>query len=1005
MPYYDVLAAAEADPSIAVDDCVAFAPDDQFDAYSYGSEHLGHDGAIASLLSCATALRACAQVIETDVSSALAWINAEIARIWTARGVHPGLGAALTAFGLEHGTLLAHEIVRAGAKDGEIFNAFHFIDHFVADPAAFPQAETFGFGSTYREKWRSLSHSRRELLDLVARCSLSDEQALRAYQPSQRDTFVVATTDAQILSNPYLLFERDEMAADRISFGVIDRGIFPVDAVREAAPLPPNTAMTDGIDRRRVRALLIDMLEQAAQREGHTLLPQSWIAARAIDAPLDPRCAVDEDVLGMMSGYFAETLEPAQTGDAEPALKLRRYGTSRTAITNVVRKRVAGKRHPLSKNWRGLVDAALPSIGTGPEAEIEELARQEKTAALEQLACGRLSVLIGPAGSGKTTLLKVLCDLPEVNSGRILLLAPTGKARVRLEEATERLGQGMTLAQFLQRWERYDNSSGRYFRNPEAPREKGYRSVIIDECSMLTEDQLSAVIDAIEGVDRLILVGDPRQLPPIGAGRPFVDICRHLAPDEDVPKFPKVSPGYAELTVIGRQRGSDRGDLLLARQFSGEALDPGADEVWDSLKTGSLSRVHTAHWALPSELDQVLTNELVRRLKLSNAADQKDFELSIGGSEWEGHVLFWARRVGEIAGGAASSAHDWQILSPVRAGPAGVEALNLSVQRRFRSKVRARALTKYAKFPKPAGPQGVLWGDKVINLRNNGRRLTYPLRENSYVANGDIVIVFGGYKTGKMKFRPRDLEVEFASQPGTKFIYYAGEFLGEEGSPELELAYALTVHKTQGSQFGKTFLVLPRYCRPLSRELLYTAITRQQHELVLLHEGELGELRRYADPSASEIARRMTDLFQDPGPVLVKTITGPRFLDQYLLHRTSRGEFVRSKSELAIAEKLHGMGIAYVYEQPLNLGGTTRWPDFTITDDDAGVTYYWEHLGMLSDPQYAARWQKKRDAYLAAGIRPIEEQAGGDVLVETREDLGTGLDMKEVERLARIIIG
>src|SRR5205085_10226939 len=161
----------------------------------------------------------------------------------------------------------------------------------------------------------------------------------------------------------------------------------------------------------------------------------------------------------------------------------------------------------------------------------------------------------------------------------------------------------------------------------------------------------------------------------------------------------------------------------------------------------------------------------------------------------------------------------------------GVDALNLAVQRRFRRRVRERAQTRYAKFPKPAGPQGLLWGDKVINIRNNGRRRTYPRVEKAYVANGDIGIVVGGYKTGKMNFRPKDLEVEFNSQPGTKFTYYASEFSGEEGSPELELAYVLNVNKTQGSQFGKTFVVLPQHCRPLSRELLYTALTRHRDEL------------------------------------------------------------------------------------------------------------------------------------------------------------------------------
>ena len=67
-------------------------------------------------------------------------------------GIHPSLGSALVAFGLEHGALFAHEIASAGSKDGEVFDAFSFIDAFVAAPKSFLQAEAFGFSSTYREK-------------------------------------------------------------------------------------------------------------------------------------------------------------------------------------------------------------------------------------------------------------------------------------------------------------------------------------------------------------------------------------------------------------------------------------------------------------------------------------------------------------------------------------------------------------------------------------------------------------------------------------------------------------------------------------------------------------------------------------------------------------------------------------------------------------------------------------------------------------------------------------
>ena len=1006
MPYHALLAAAEADPTLDLAGSVAFAPDDQFDAYSYASGHLGDDAAIASLLSCAVALRAAAEHIDVEIESALNWIDAEIARLWTARGVYPGLGSSLSAFGLDHGGLLAHEIVRAGAEDGKVFDAFAFIDTFVADPKWFPQGEHLGFGASFREKWSGLPPERRRLLELVGRCNLKPDQALRVYQPSIR-SFAPSTSDADLLANPYLMFECDEAAAERIGFAVVDRGVFPGDAVRQAAPLASPTEMTDAIDKRRVRALMIDLLERAVTGEGHTLLPRSWIVQRALATPLEPKCTIDEDVTAINSAWLTEGLAEAKTGSGEPAYKLQRYATARNMIGSAIYKRVGARQHELDYDWRKLVDKELGPLPTETDNRKEEdRARHEKVASLKQLARFRFSVLVGPAGSGKTTLLKILCNLPQVRERKVLLLAPTGKARVRLEEATERVGEGKTLAQFLQRLDRYDGASGRYYWNSAAPREKAYRTVIVDECSMLTEDQLGALLDAIDGVERLVLVGDPRQLPPIGAGRPFVDICHKLSPPEQPPIFPRLADGYAELTVIGRQRGSGRGDVLLARQFSGEPLDAGGDEVWDALNAGTLDHVRSVRWSGPGAVEGTLTTELVSALKLVGADDEAGFELSLGGSTYEGNVYFWSAREVGGDGGAASSSHAWQILSPIRAGLAGVDGLNLAVQRRFRVKAKTRAeATRWAKTPKPAGPQGLLWGDKVINVRNNGRRRTYPTQENAYVANGDIGIIVGGFKTKNMKRRPRNLGVEFNSQRGVKFTYPYWEFAGDDGSPELELAYVLTVHKTQGSQFDQIFLVVPKHCRPLTRELLYTALTRHRDQLVILHEDEIGALRRYAEPAASEIARRMTDLFEEPTPIEVVTDTGRKFLDQHLLHRTSRNELVRSKAELAIAEKLIAMGAPYVYEQPLMLGGRTRWPDFTIEDDESGITYYWEHLGLLSDPAYAERWATKRLAYLADGICPVDQATCADrVLIETQETEGSGLDMLEVERLARIIL-
>jgi hypothetical protein len=102
-----------------------------------------------------------------------------------------------------------------------------------------------------------------------------------------------------------------------------------------------------------------------------------------------------------------------------------------------------------------------------------------------------------------------------------------------------------------------------------------------------------------------------------------------------------------------------------------------------------------------------------------------------------------------------------------------------------------------------------------------------------------------------------------------------------------------------------------------------------------------------------------------------------------------------------IAEKLHVRGIEYAYEQRLVLpSGRIRYPDFTIADHARGVTYYWEHLGLLDDPGYKSRWDRKRAEYIAADIRPLEE-GGGErgTLIETRDDAGGALDAESIGRI------
>ena len=445
-----------------------------------------------------------------------------------------------------------------------------------------------------------------------------------------------------------------------------------------------------------------------------------------------------------------------------------------------------------------------------------------------------------------------------------------------------------------------------------------------------------------------------------------------------------------------RQQGDARDDVLLASHFSGRPLDPGADAVLDEDEEGVDSRLRLVQWNHPQELQEKLVTELVEALGLFGPDDELGFEESLGGLRhrdipW---AFFW-NRYGNNPG-AAAQAEAWQMLSPLRAGHVGVDALNRMLQTRFRAKVRELAETEGwgRKVPRPVGPQMLLYGDKVINVINQHRGDVWPKPTGeAYLANGDIGIVVGQYKTKKFRGMPRKLEVEFAGQLGPKYGFYPREF-GDEGRNPLELAYCLTVHKTQGSEFGVTLVVLTNPCWLLSRELLYTALTRHQNRLIILHEGPIVEYRRYAGDEHSEIARRMTNLFADPLPREIMINAQQRFLEEGLIHRTERGDLVRSKSELVIADKLHARRVDYVYEQPIALSnGRVRYPDFTISDHARGVIFYWEHLGMLDDQGYRARWDRKRAEYLACGIRPYEQGGGPEgTLIETRDEPGGGLD-------------
>ena len=1008
LPYHHLIELAETDGSIDLEACTAFSPDEYFESYSYGSELLSQDGAIASILSIERAIKAMRDYFEAPWDDYLSWIDKELNRLWTIRGAFPGLGAALNAFGLPHGNLLAWYLC-SNLQNTE--TPWLLLESALSNPSSLPSYLQQGIGSIFCQKWLMLPTERRALLELLSRFTLTNDQAKRWYQQTERNKNDIDISDADILENPYQIYELDRLQLDAISISIIDRGLFPAEELRKTHPVPDPSAIKEAVDRRRIRALMIHTLEEASN-QGHTFLPDNWLIQRVRDRAMKPECPLDIDTLSVVNDFITPYVKAIALEDKNRGFQLSRYVDTSQLIKSIITKRQQGKLHEGDYNWSKLVDDAIDIKLVNKTDLNEKNARYEKSVALEMLYRSRVSVLMGSAGTGKSTLIKALCAIDTVEVGGVLLLAPTGKARVRLEQTSGQFGKGKTIAQFLNSLQRYDGNTGRYFINASGVKSSAHKTVVIDECSMLTEEQLAALLDGLKGVERLILVGDPKQLPPIGAGRPYVDIVQQVLPENIDSLFPKVSNCYAELTVTRRQQDhglGERVDVLLANIFSGKSQDAGSDEVWNILDNDKTPYVKLVKWSQPDQLQELITQEIVQELNLESDQDEIGFECSLGGtrSEYNGKTYMFFNTAYKGRPGASEKAESWQILAPHRIAQSGVEVINRFIQAKFRrNALDIASLTGYAKrIPKPAGPQRIIWGDKVINIQNNGSRKVYPDKENHYVANGDIGIVTGFYKKKKQAFIDQ-IEVELSSQAGFSYKYWPSEFSGQESSPPLELAYALTVHKTQGSEFGTTFLILPNPCRLLSREMLYTALTRHKNKVVILHQGDFKELIKFSHECYSDIAKRMTNLFKVSRPIEVAFNNTRVFLDKNLIYKTERGELVRSKSEWIIADKLHAAGIDYQYELPLRLDGFVRYPDFTINDDDSGQNWYWEHNGMLSNDNYRMRWERKLEAYRREGILPLEEGGGiNGTLLITEERSGVNLDADKISLLINTING
>lgn len=1018
MPYAQLAEAREQGAEVDWSKCLAFSPADRLMEFSYVCEHVSQDGAISALLECRMALEAARKVLVASdpVEKALRWIDTRISELWKLRGAYPGLGAALTAFGVQHGNFLAMHLA-GQLKDNE--DPWPVVDQAMRKPASLPSGMATLITRDVSEDWKKLKPSRLELLKLLARFALTNSQAERFYVGAVRSAAGLHYEDSQLLENPYVIYEGDRFSVptsederlERVTLETVDRGAFPAEVVAQAHPLPEGTQMTGPRDKRRVRALIIEQLEEAARAQGHTLLSEEMVVLGIRSAKLEPPCPISEDVIETVAEFFSYEVKRVVIKGNKPALQLFRYLAFNSLMSSQIHNRARqGARFTFKDDWRARLDKLLPALDASDADEVR--AREEKAAALGELAASRFSVLVGPAGAGKTTVLKALCQHEDIAARGVLLLAPTGKARVQLSQKCGHDAQ--TLAQFLAGCGgRYDGRTGVYKTVVGAPY-VGAKTIIVDEASMLTEDMLGALFDAVKAsVERLVLVGDPRQLPPIGAGKPFFDAVTYLTPPNADALFPKVSRGYAELTIQRRHKTSGEKasfpiDLQLANWFSGRPLAPGEDEVWSVLAGGGdpTGRVATYRWDTTEELREQLLKVLCSELGLKGVDDQLTFATSYGG-ELKGQEVYFNL-------GAAARVEDWQVLTPLRNEVLGAKDINRLLHKTFRKDAVAWASKPGRGRPHltpPRGPEEIVYGDKVINVRNHKRKFVTPdAGALQYIANGEIGVVEGEIQTAASRGNePWRTRVEFSSQPGFSYNFATWDF-DDESSPLLELAYAVTVHKAQGSEFGTTILVLPQKSRLVSREMLYTALTRQQRRVVILHQGGFSDLRALATDENAVIPRRFTNLFekQDPEMLPSPVEVNGKWMDEKLIHRSRRGTPLRSKSEVIIDDALAAHGVVAGYEIPFHSkdGREHRLPDFTIDDQAMGRVILWEHCGMLADAGYKARWQNKLQWYRDNGVLPLDE-GGGEraALVVTQDDDRGGIDGPQIDDLIRKLFG
>jgi exodeoxyribonuclease V alpha subunit len=611
-----------------------------------------------------------------------------------------------------------------------------------------------------------------------------------------------------VKSNPY-----------RLATDIYGIGFFSADKVARSLGLADDAP-------ERIRAAIEHVL-QGAREEGHCYLTEEQITA-GVEELLSLRLpAAIEAMLEVMEGSDAlkTRILPMGNGVTQKCF----YAHSLYYDEQAIALRVKTFTAQPPRRGRAQVQPVLETFCRLHHIGLSE----EQSESVLQIATHPLSILTGGPGCGKTTTTRALVGVLRALGKKVVLAAPTGRAAQRMSEV---IGlEAKTIHRLLE----WDPAKGGFKRTEADPLPTDV--LILDECSMLDVHLAAAVLRAAPLTAQVVLIGDADQLPAVGAGNVLKDLIASGA----VPclKLTKVFRQAAESLIITYAHQINRGEVPRIEspfhrpQVWGEGKDclfiDSEEATGEQLKfiarvkrLGGTSYLNTEEgstqaaeggedlysagrpFTIPSkfshvDIDALLgargrTEELREVLRAVHPWSSLHYGLSA--------VMMIEKLYEAIIPKYYGRGAEIQVLSPMTRGSLGTANLNGVIQEKVNPAGGGKAQLQL-------GGRIFRQGDRVIQKKNN-----YDLG----VFNGDIGTVTA------VDNEELQLLVSFKAGKEEKEVTYEKDHL-----LELDLAYAITIHKSQGSEFEIVIIPLvTQHFGMLFRNLVYTGITRAR-KLVL----------------------------------------------------------------------------------------------------------------------------------------------------------------------------